>query len=451
MGIFYQYNQKIRFWRDYVLQLKFVRDVLYLQWGSFWDLGLSFIASVLYVRLLGVGTYGEYALIFAFASLVNLFLNWGTGYAILTLLATAYAKNDREEIKSIITYYFKISLLIFGTIGLAAVIFAPFLSQLLYHNQSIGQFARLIIIGYFCQIIFSLLVALLQVMRKIKYLTIAENVNKFFSVALPVIFVLLGFGLAGIAWGYLISIVCSMIFALVAYRYFARRNELVPTLRQILANFSKVKISQYLKYSLIMAADNNIANSFGLWPIIILGFLAVPSEVANLKIALAYLALPNIFLGPIGRLLLVQLPRAKVVGHEHLKNNFFKISLIAGLTYIPIVGFFLLFAPFLIKLIYGWEFALSAIMVYPLSLSVIFSGFTIGFASIYRTINKNIYAIAINLFNMFFGFILFYFALKVLSPMDSIAGLIIYWSLISAISHFIFIRRYFSHLKSERL
>jgi|GEM_PF-894840 len=446
MHFFSTTPQNFKDWRRELFKMKFIRDTVILQWGSFWDLGLSFVASIIYARLLGVGTYGDYALIFAFASLVNLFINWGTGYAILTLLATAYAKNDRQEIKDIVTYYFKISLVIFGTIGAVAVIWAPFLSQLLYHNPVIGQLARLIIISYFCQIFFSLLTSLLQVMRKIKYLTIAENVNKFFSVALPVTLVLLGFGLPGIAWGYLVSIVGSMVFAVQVYRHFARRNELVPHFRDVLKNFGRVKLSRYLGYGFVMAADNNIANSFGLWPVMILGYLASPSDVANLKIALAYLALPNVFLGPIARLLLVQLPKAKVAGSEHLKANFYKTSAVSGLSYIIIAGIFLVIAPFLIRLFYGREFSSSINMVYPLGLSVIFSGFTIGIGSLYRTINKNIYGIAINLFVMASGFFAFLIWSHWLEPVPAVIALVIYWAWFAALGHFIYLRNYLKKL-----
>ncbi|MFA5124383.1 MAG: oligosaccharide flippase family protein [Patescibacteria group bacterium] len=431
---------------QYLWKLKFFRDLLVLQWGSFWDLGLSLIASVIYARVLGVGTYGDYALIFALASFAGLFMDWGTGYATLTLLAEAYARRSRQDIKDIITYFFKLNLIISFTFGLAAIILAPALAQWFYHNRLIGELARLIIVGYIFQIFFGLLVNLLQVMRKIKYLTIAENINKFFAVFLPVIFVFMGFGLAGIVWGYLLTIIGSMVFSILVYRNFSRRNELVPAFGEILSNFYQVKIKKYFNFGFVMAVDKNIASLFNILPLLILGYLASSAEVANLKIALAYLALSNVFLTPISRLLQVQLPKAKVAGIKDLKANFYKSSLFAGFIFFFIVLASLAVAPYLIRIVYGPEFNLSIKLVYPLSLSIIFSGFTIGLGSVYRTINKNIYAIAINLVNLVSGFILIFFVLKLTSPLNAIISLIVYWSFFSLVAHFSYLRGYFSKL-----
>ncbi|MFA6227921.1 MAG: oligosaccharide flippase family protein [Patescibacteria group bacterium] len=436
---------------DYFWKLNFFRDLLFLQWGSFWDLGLSLMASVVYAHLLGVGTYGDYALIFALAALIGLFMDWGTGYATLTLLAEAYTRKNRSEIKDIITYFLKLNLIITVTFGLVAIIFTPTLAGWFYHNPLIGQLARLVIIGSIFKIFFSLLINLLQVMRKIKYLTIIENVNKFFAVVLPVILVLMGFGLAGIVYGYLLTIIGSMVFSILVYRNFSRRNPLVPSFSEIIDNFFKVKIKKYFKFGFILAIDKNLSNLFGILPLIVLGYLAASTDVANLKIALAYLALPNGFLNPISRLLQVQLPKAKVAGIKDLKVNFYKSSFYAGTIFIFLTLGFLFFAPFLIKLVYGKSFAASAQLVYPLSLSVIFSGFAIGFGSIYRTINKNIFAIAINSASILSGFIVLFFALKSLSPLNSVVLLIVYWSLFNLISHLLYIRGYFLKLSSQKI
>lgn len=431
---------------EYIWNLKFFRDLVILQWGSFWDLGLSFLASIIYARLLGVHTYGDYALIFAFTGLVRLFMDWGTGYATLTLLAAAYAKQDRAEIKDILTYYFKLNFIVFGTIGLSAFITAPYLTLWLYHSSVIGELARLIIVSMFFQMFFSLLTTLLQVMRKMKYLIIAENIFKSAYIIVPIILVLLGYGLAGIVWGYMLAIFCSMFFALIVYRQFARRNGLVPRLLEIMLNFSQVKISRYFKFGFLVAMDNNIANSFGILPLVILGHFAASGEVAGLKIAVAYLALPNIFITPIARLLQVQLPKANVAGVKDLKHNFYRSSLYAGFIFFFLVLAALAVAPFLILTFYGQQFALSIKLVYLLSLGVMFSGFTVGFGSLYRTINKNVTAILINLGGLVSGGILFAAIFRFLPPIYNVVCLIVYWSLFSEIAHLIYLRGYLKKL-----
>jgi O-antigen/teichoic acid export membrane protein len=165
--------------------------------------------------------------------------------------------------------------------------------------------------------------------------------------------------------------------------------------------------------------------------------------VANFKIALAYLTLPNIFLTPISRLLQVQLPKARVSGHSDLKHNFYQSAKYSGVAFIFIVLFFLIIAPFLIRLVYGSAFSLSATLVYPLCISVIFSGFTIGLGAIYRTINRNVQSIIINIIGLLTGFGLFLLALNFLPPLTAVIILVVYWSLYTSVVHLLYINKYF--------
>jgi len=426
---------------SYLWNLKFVKDVFTLQIGSFVGTGLALVASVVYARVLGSEVYGNYALVFAFASLVGIFMDWGVGYATLTLLSESYARGDRAEMKNVLTYFLKSSFYIVISIGLLSIIFAPFLSDLIYQRPEIGNLARLVILATIVRTFLSLLITMLQVLRKIKYLTIVENTNKFFLNALPIIFVLLGFGLWGIVWGHFLTTFGFMIFSLWVYYHFARRNPLVPSIPEIVKNFPQVKISKYFKFGFSIAIDKNIANSFSILPVIFLGALATPEQVANLKIAVAYLALPRIFLSPIARLLQIQLPKAKAASTKDLKSNFYKSTFYTGLTFIALTLGFLLVAPVLIRVFYGQEFLLSIKIVYALSIGTIFAGFAVGYSSLYRTINKMKTVITINIINLITGLVIFIISLQFMSALKSIIVLVVYWSLYSLIVNFFALRK----------
>ena len=85
-----------------VSRSKFVQDVSILQAGSMVGTFLSLISSVVFARTLNPSLYGTYSLVFAFASLVGIFMSWGTAYGALTLLAEAYSRGDKLEIRNII-------------------------------------------------------------------------------------------------------------------------------------------------------------------------------------------------------------------------------------------------------------------------------------------------------------------------------------------------------------
>jgi len=96
--------------KDFI-KISFVQDVGTLETGKILSILLSAIGSIILARLLQPESYGVYGLIFAFVGLVGIFMNWGGVFASLTLLSGAYAKKDKQEVKNILTYFVKITLL----------------------------------------------------------------------------------------------------------------------------------------------------------------------------------------------------------------------------------------------------------------------------------------------------------------------------------------------------
>ena len=143
------YDEKIVSGFKNFIKISFVRDVGILQTGKFFSVFLSVIGSIALARLLQPELYGIYGLVFAFVGLVGIFTDWGGSYASLTLLAEAYAQKDKEAIKNILTYFVKITLLAIGILGILSIVFAPFLTDLIYQNSQVGQWARIILVAVF--------------------------------------------------------------------------------------------------------------------------------------------------------------------------------------------------------------------------------------------------------------------------------------------------------------
>ncbi|RJQ31655.1 hypothetical protein C4572_01965 [Candidatus Parcubacteria bacterium] len=426
----------------YLWGLKFIKDVFTLQVGSFFGTGLTFVASVIYARIFGAEMYGKYALIFALTGLVGIFMDWGVGYTTLTLLSEAYEKNDKAEIKSLIVYFIKVNAIISVTLGLLAIIIGPLLAGILYNQPEIGELARLIFLAVIFRTFFSLLVVLLQIMRKIKYLTVLENIDKLVLNGLCALLVLLGAGLWGIAWGQFITSIILMVFSLWIYFNFYKRNSLLPSFMDIYRSFNQIKFLKYFKFGFTVSLDKNISNLFSILPIVFLGALGTPEQVAMIKIALGFLALPKMFLSSISRMLQVQLPKAKVFGLHDLKSNFYKSSLYTGFAFAALTLVSLIFAPVFIKIFYGQQFTSSIKFIYPLSLGIIFSGFMVGYGSLYRTLNKMKTVIMVNVVNIISGLIIYRLVLLLISPLSGTVILIVYFSLFSFFVNGIFLRRH---------
>ena len=428
--------------KDFI-KISFVQDVGILEIGKFFSILFSIASSVILARLLHPELYGVYGLIFAFVGLAGIFMNWGGNSASLTLLSNAYAKKDKQEVKNILTYFVKITLLAICIVGILSVIFAPFLTDLFYKNSQIGDLARIVLLAGFLTIIYNLLVIVLQVNRKIKELTILEVFNKFIYIFFPIIFVLLGFGLNGIVWGYFISAFIFLISAIFIYSFLIKKDELLPSLKQIFLNFKKINFKKYFDFGFLIAINKNLSSLISFLPIIFLGIFSSMQDVAYFKIALSYVMIPSMLLNPISRILDVQLPKSKSYNFEILKKHFYKTAIYSGLISILLVVPFIVLAPFLIKLFYGAEYIPSIDLVYYLSILIVSSGFSVGLGSFYRTVNKMKISIIINICYIILMILLFFIFIRVYNSSIAIILSMTICSIIFLSLHFYIIRNIF--------
>jgi len=432
--------------KDFI-RISFVQDVGILEIGKFFSIFLSIISSVVLARLLHVELYGVYGLIFAFVGLVRLFMSWGENFASLTLLPKAYIKKDKQEVKNILTYFVKVTLLAICIIGILGVFLSPFLTELLYDNSKVGYLARIVLLAGFLTIIYSLLIIALQVTRKIKQLTILETFNKFVYTLLPIIFILLGFSLTGIVWGHFISALIFLILAIFIYSSLIKKDELLPSLSQIFLNFKRIKIKKYFNFGFLIAIDKNLSSLISFLPIILLGIFTSIQDISYFKIAFAYMSIPIMVLNPISRLLTVQLPKSKSYNLQVLKKHFYKTAFYSGLISISLAILFIFLAPFLIKLFYGLEYIPSIQLVYYISILTAFSGFGVGLGPFYRVINKMKIPIIINICYIILMTLLTFIFVKTYNPLIVIILTMIICNMFSLISHFSVIRKIFREYK----
>ncbi len=378
------------------IKISFVQDVGVLQVGKLFSILLSVASSVIIARLLHPELYGVYGLIFAFVGLIGIFMNWGGMYAGLTLLAEAYTKKDKQEIKNTLTYFLKVTVLATCIIGVLSFILAPFLTEQLYDNSQIGSWARIILLAVFSSAIYSLLLIVLQVVRKIKQLTILETFNKFIYTLLPIIFVLVGWGLTGIVWGHLISTLIFLILSIFVYSSLAEKDELLPSLKQLFLSFRRIRLRKYFNFGFSIAFDKNLGRLISILPVILLGVFTLVQEVGYLKIALSYIAISTLILEPISRLLAVQLPKSKADNLQIFKKHFYKTTGYSGIISVLSIIPFVILAPYLIKFFYGAEYISSIELIYWLSPLILVSGLSVGISSFYRTVNRMKTSIIIN-------------------------------------------------------
>lgn len=438
-------KQKIQWFKE----RRFVRDVATLQVGTVISMFLAFVASVVFARILGPEKYGTYALIFALASLAGMPTSiGGTDYTFLTLLPEAYAKRDKNEIRNILSYYIKIHLYLIVPLTVIAIFVLPFISEIFYQQQYIGELARWVIAISIVRVFFSLYALSLQSIRKIKSLTVLENSEKFSLDLFPILFVLLGFGLSGLVFGKFLAAVVVAIISGLGYWLLSKRDEIFPTFSELFDGFIQVRIPKYFYFGFKVMIDKNIANLYGILPLAFLGMFAPPESVAHFKIALSYITILFIINKPVSRILTVQLPKSKLYGPKILKRDFSRASwltiLISAFAVIP----FIFLAPSLVKTFYGPQYLPVIKIAYLLAPYIVLFSIGVGISPIYRTLDKVKTLIRINVFTILIGLPLVILLIKHLQIIGAVI-VTTFWSLTSVIIALINIYRQLNKLTNS--
>lgn len=428
---------------------KFVQDIATLQIGTFFSAGLTFIGSVVFARVLGPQDYGRYVLIFVLVTLIQTFMHWGADYATLTLLAAAWAKKDKQEIKNIVIFFIKLTLIISLTIGLVALFLSPSIAGRLYQDSQIGLLARWVLLAGIARIMFSLILVILQVVRRIRHLAVFENINKIIYIIIPVAFVFLGFGLQGIVWGYFLSALFFLIFSLYFYSLLLNKTDLLPNFKEIFSGLKTLKIKKYFKFGFLIAVDKNLSTLYSTLPLFFLGIFVSDVEVGYFKIAFSYLGLALLFLKPVSRLLMVQLPKSKIYGFQELRSHFYKSTWGSVLIIILILVPMLLLSKFLVTIFYGHEYLASINIIYILWPYILAAALGIGLSSLFRTLNKMRVAIISNLIILITTTPVVYFLIKTYALTGMVIS-IISWTFVPILVLQIYFYNYFRKIKYEK-
>lgn len=391
---------------------RFVRDTATLEVGHFASVGIGIAASIIFARILQPQLYGVYSLTFALAGLIMMFTNLGVVQGTLTKLAESFTRREKGAIRDIIAFYLKVSL----TVGLLVTIIgfslAPFLARSLYNNIEIGYLARFILLAGFLSSFFVLLTTILQVIRRIKTLTIIENTEKISKSLLAVLLVAVGLGVFGIVISHLLIALAALVYSWWLYRRLTKNIPFWPSLKEILLKIPSLPIRKYLTFSLAIALDKNLSKLYYFLPPLILGIFVSEAEVGVFKISFSYVGLSLLLLAPISRLLNVQLPATSIYGKKALLKRFKQVTALSLLITISLAFILGLTAKFLVSFLYGSAYLPALPLIYIMLIYSSLGGLEVGIGSIFRTLNKMKVIILINLILVFFEILLGYLLIK---------------------------------------
>lgn len=377
----------------------FSHDIAILQVGIYASRLIAFGTSLAFARLLGPEGYGFYSLVFALGAIFTSFLDLGTGQGVTNLLARSIHERKHQEVKTLLAFFTKLSLIILATTGIISVLLAPWVGLWFYHNFYLGQLASIVVATTALTLFFPLIQIVLQVLRRIKQLTFIETLNKLITSLVSIALIVIGLSVFGIVIAQLLSMIIISIIAVFIYSKLVSQETYLPSIKQLFTTkISWPLLKYYFNFGFLIAISKNLVKLNAIIPLLILGaVLTTNSGLAFYKIAFAYISLPTVLLGPVSRLLNVQFPQTANFSQRQLFKRFWQVNYITIAICLVLTAGALLLGPWLIEFFYGKNFLPSVKLMYGLSLYPVLSAMGVGLGPMFRTLNKMKSAIIINI------------------------------------------------------
>lgn len=381
------------------LRRPFVRDAGVLQLGSFATLGVNFLLSIALARTLGRDAYGAYALVVSTMTTISLFKRLGQDYEATTHLAAAYARRDARGARDALVAFNVIN--VWSTIAVipAALLLAPVITGWFYHDTELAEPLRLALLPPIWAMLLATTTLVLQCSRRVLQLTLLENANNLALALAGLLAVLAGGGVSGVFWGQLWASLAFAALAWLVYQRTQAHDPLLPSAGALAAGVLRpaMRIWPRFRSGLAIALDKNLVSLYALAPVLLLGNQAPTAEVALLRVAMSYLAVPLLALSAVSRLLMVKLPELHATQPARVRRFFLQVTATAGGCSIALTLPFILLAPLLIGLLYGPAFTPAAALVPLLALDPLLAGFGIAAGPVFRTYGRNLWAVYANL------------------------------------------------------
>ncbi|MDO8648446.1 MAG: oligosaccharide flippase family protein [Candidatus Peregrinibacteria bacterium] len=342
-------------------RIPFVRDVTTMQIGRLVTIGSSFIASILYVRFLGLGGYGEYAVVLAYTGTVGLFTNLGQQATTLTFFAEAYGRKDREAQARIFHYYLVTA---GGAAGLLLLLMAlsPILTTWIYGRSIVGLLAGLVFLSSVFEIPFIFVSIVLQTVREIRMLTLLENAKTLLQIIVAVGLLASGVGVVGLLLSSLIASVCFSAVGIGLYAHLKSKYGL-PSIPDALAAGRSTHFWRYMKDGFWIAVDKSLGNLYPNIFLFVFSTQVSAAVIGLLRLGMKLAELPSSFvLSGISRLASSAVPVMIGKGKTALRASLVKLIKHTAALHFGVSLAGALIVPPLLPFVYGEHFQPA---VYP--------------------------------------------------------------------------------------
>lgn len=365
--------------------------------GSFGGTLVQAVFGIFIARMLQPELFGIYSLAIGLAALAGLLLGAGMQDAVATLVGSAYARKDKEEMREALAFLLKI-IFYAGLLTLFVFAFLPLIADYFYGNSLIGWYAGIVLLAVFLSSSFNAVVQLsLQVVGKIKSLALIIFGDQFLRSGLALLFIFFGFSVLGGVSGHLVGAGVVFIFSLFIWKKLWQFNEIFPSFGELISAAKNVSVFKYLNFSLWVAVDRNMGNLYMALPIVLTGIYVSAGEVSFFKLAFGYVNAVLSLLGPISILLNMEFPKIQVDDPKKLRNNFIRVSIFGLFISVILTLVSVAISPFIFRILYGESFIPSISYIFGLIIYGALYGIGVGLGPMWRAIGKVKVSIMINI------------------------------------------------------
>ncbi|MBT3293358.1 oligosaccharide flippase family protein [Candidatus Peregrinibacteria bacterium] len=413
-----------------LLRIRFVQDAATLQIGKFVGISCGMVTSIAYINLLGIGGYGKYAIVMAFAGIFGIVTNLGQQATLTTFFSRSYGQQNKREMTQIAQYYLYTSIAV-AIFLLILALFMPTISGIIYKDNNIGKLARLVFFSSIFEFGFSYVSILLQITREIKILAFLENTKIVLQVSLAILLLWLGFGIAGILYS---SLSISILFFIVSIglNKWINSKYPLPRLKEILAKPNWKQILKYNRAGIWIAVDKNVGNLYPTAFLFVLSLSAPESIVGLFRLAFKLAGLPTSFaLSSISRMAGSVIPSIAGKDIKSLKSTLIKLAMHSVFIHTAITIAGMILVPIFLPYVYGENMGIAvypflAITAMQLSLAV-----HVIMTPIFRLKNKSMIPAIINSIGMAISISVFFILAGALTETRALYVSIFLYHLIS--------------------
>ena len=323
--------------------------------GTFIGMALGYLSRMIIARWLGAADYGLICLGFAAMTIAATLSLVGLPSGIVRYVSFYKGKGNKGRIKGTIISALKISIPISLILTLLVFCFADWISVNIFHESRLTSVLRIFSVGIPFWVVASVLIAATVGFQDLQYRVYVNDIfqNVFKLVAITVL-ILLGFGVTGAAWGWVLAIVLMPFLAL----YFLERkvfSVLSPEVRAVPMG------RELFSFSLPLIFAGIAGLIMGWTDTLMLGYFGGASDVGVYNAALPTAKLLSVFLGSFGSIFMPVASELYARGAiEDLRKVYSAVTKWVFSLVLPASLLMALFSDWVLRIMFGAEYVVGA-------------------------------------------------------------------------------------------